>query len=41
VIRLGIKSLSGTARKPRRRVAVASAIGARFGGPASFTPQLR
>jgi hypothetical protein len=39
VIRLGIKSLSGTARRPRRRNVVA--LGARDGGPASFTFQLR
>jgi hypothetical protein len=39
---LGINSLSGTARKRRLRgEAVASAIGSRGGGPATFTPQLR
>ena len=41
VIRLGIKSLSGTARRPRRRAVAASAIGALGGRPASFTLQLR
>jgi hypothetical protein len=40
VMRLGIRSLRGTARKPRR-ADVASAIGARVWGPASFTLQLR